>query len=160
MKKKTGNSDRLPRYTNVSSPFSAHASAADVKTKPSIVIVPSTLIHNWINEAGKFAPHLKTGYYGGQNRKTFNQYYDKYDLIITSYGLIRNDLEALKSYEFLYMILDESQVIKNPHSKTYKAVISLTAKHRLVLTGTPIENSLSDLWAQMNFLNPGPPGQF
>jgi SNF2 family DNA or RNA helicase len=136
------------------------SSAADVKTKPSIVIVPSTLIHNWINEAGKFAPHLKTGYYGGQNRKTFNQYYDKYDLIITSYGLIRNDLEALKSYEFLYVILDESQVIKNPHSKTYKAVISLTAKHRLVLTGTPIENSLSDLWAQMNFLNPGLLGNF
>jgi SNF2 family DNA or RNA helicase len=134
--------------------------AAQVKTKPSLVVVPSTLVHNWINEAGKFAPHLKTGYYGGQNRKPFHQYYERFDLIITSYGLVRNDLESIKSYEFLYIILDESQVIKNPHAKTYKAVISLTASHRLVLTGTPIENSLSDLWAQMNFLNPGLLGNF
>jgi SNF2 family DNA or RNA helicase len=134
--------------------------AAEVKTKPSIVVVPSSLVHNWINEAGRFAPQLKTGYYGGQNRKPFCYYYDRYDLIVTSYGLIRNDLEFLKSYEFLYIILDESQVIKNPHSKTYKAVISLIASHRLVLTGTPIENSLSDLWAQMNFLNPGLLGNF
>ncbi len=130
------------------------------KTKPSIVIVPSSLIHNWMNEATKFAPLLKTGFYGGQNRKSFRQYYDRYDLIVTSYGLIRNDIESLKSYDFLYIILDESQVIKNPHSKTYKAVISMAASHRLVLTGTPIENSLIDLWAQMNFLNPGLLGNY
>jgi superfamily II DNA or RNA helicase len=134
--------------------------AAEVKTKPSLVIVPSSLVHNWINEAGKFAPQLKTGYYGGQNRKSFAHYYERFDLIIASYGLVRNDLEAIKSYEFLYIILDESQVIKNPHAKTYKAVIGLTGSHRLVLTGTPIENSLSDLWAQMNFLNPGLLGNF
>jgi superfamily II DNA or RNA helicase len=134
--------------------------AADVKARPSLVIVPSTLVHNWINEAGKFAPNLKTGFYGGQNRKPFRHYYDRFDLIITSYGLVRNDLDAFKSYDFLYIILDESQVIKNPHAKTYKSVISLTASHRLVLTGTPIENSLTDLWAQMNFLNPGLLGNF
>jgi SNF2 family DNA or RNA helicase len=134
--------------------------AVQVKTKPSLVVVPSTLVHNWINEAGKFAPQLKTGYYGGQNRKPFCHYYDRFDLIITSYGLVRNDLEVIKNYEFLYIILDESQVIKNPHAKTYKAVISLGTSHRLVLTGTPIENSLIDLWAQMNFLNPGLLGNF
>jgi SNF2 family DNA or RNA helicase len=134
--------------------------AADVKAKPSLVIVPSSLVHNWINEAGKFAPNLKTGFYGGQNRKPFHHFYNRYDLIITSYGLARNDLEAIKYYDFLYIILDESQVIKNPHAKTYKSVISLNATHRLVLTGTPIENSLSDLWAQMNFLNPGLLGNF
>jgi superfamily II DNA or RNA helicase len=134
--------------------------AAEVKAKPSLIIVPSTLVHNWINEAGKFAPGLKAGYYGGQNRKAFRNYYDCFDIIITSYGLIRNDLEALKCYNFLYVILDESQVIKNPHSKTYKAVITLNASHRVVLTGTPIENSLTDLWAQMNFLNPGLLGNF
>jgi superfamily II DNA or RNA helicase len=134
--------------------------AAQVKAKPSLVIVPSTLMHNWINEAVKFAPSLKTGFYGGQNRKPFRYYYENYDLIITSYGLARNDLETLKSYEFLYIVLDESQVIKNPHAKTYKAVISLIASNRLVLTGTPIENSLTDLWAQMNFLNPGLLGNF
>ncbi len=134
--------------------------AAEVKAKPSLIIVPSTLIHNWLNEAGKFAPGLKAGYYGGQNRKAFRHYYDDYDIIITSYGLIRNDLNALKCYDFLYVILDESQVIKNPHSKTYKAVITLNTSHRIVLTGTPIENSLTDLWAQMNFLNPGLLGNF
>ena len=134
--------------------------AAEVKAKPSLIIVPSTLIHNWINEARKFAPALKAGYYGGQNRRHFRHYYESFDIIITSYGLIRNDLDALKCYDFLYIILDESQVIKNPHAKTYKAVISLNASHRVVLTGTPIENSLTDLWAQMNFLNPGLLGNF
>jgi len=128
---------------------------AMVKAKPSLVIVPSSLVHNWINETVKFAPDIKAVFYGGQNRKPFYHYYDRFDLIITSYGLVRNDLDSIKSYEFLYVILDESQVIKNPHSKTYKAVVNLTCAHRLVLTGTPIENSLTDLWAQMNFLNPG-----
>ncbi len=136
------------------------AESAPVKAKPSLIIVPSTLVHNWMNEAARFAPNLKTGSYGGQNRKPFHYYYDQYDLIITSYGLIRNDLESLKSYDFLYIILDESQVIKNPHAKTYKSVISLVSQRRLVLTGTPIENSLTDLWAQMNFLNPGLLGSF
>jgi SNF2 family DNA or RNA helicase len=136
------------------------SASAEVKAKPSLIIVPSTLVHNWINEADKFAPSLKTGFYGGQNRKKFQYYYDHFDLIISSYGLIRNDTEILKNYDFLYVILDESQVIKNPHAKTYKSVISLNALHRLVLTGTPIENSLTDLWAQMNFLNPGLLGTF
>jgi superfamily II DNA or RNA helicase len=134
--------------------------AVDIKAKPSMVIVPSTLVHNWINEAAKFAPGLKTGFYGGQNRKPFVHYYNQYDLIVSSYGLIRNDLDALKSFDFLYVILDESQIIKNPHSKTYKSVVALNASHRLVLTGTPIENSLTDLWSQMNFLNPGLLGNY
>ncbi len=134
--------------------------AADIKAKPSMIIVPSTLIHNWINEAERFAPQLKTGFYGGQNRKSFHYYYNNYDLIVTSYGLVRNDLDAIRSYEFLYLILDESQVIKNPHSKTYKAMIGLSSEHRIVLTGTPIENSLGDLWAQMNFVNPGLLGNY
>lgn len=134
--------------------------SAEVKAKPSLIIVPSTLVYNWINEAQKFAPSLKTGFYGGNNRKPFGYYYQNYDLIITSYGLVRNDAESMKCFEFLYIILDESQVIKNPHSKSYKSVITLPAAHRLVLTGTPIENSLTDLWAQMNFLNPGLLGSF
>jgi len=139
--------------------FDAH-DAVKAKAKPTLIIVPATLIHNWINETAKFAPCLKTGYYGGQNRKPFRYYYDCFDIIVTSYGLVRNDLDAFKCYDFLYLILDESQVIKNPHSKTYKAVVSLNAPHKIVLTGTPIENSLTDLWAQMNFLNPGLLGNF
>jgi superfamily II DNA or RNA helicase len=133
---------------------------APVKAKPTLIIVPSTLVHNWINEAARFSPELKTGFYGGQNRKPFQYYYERFDLIIISYGLIRNDIDSLKCYDFLYIILDESQVIKNPHSKTYKSIINLSASHRLVLTGTPIENSLTDLWSQMNFLNPGLLGSF
>lgn len=136
------------------------ADAAEVKAKPSLIIVPSTLIHNWINESQKFAPLIKTGFYGGQSRKQLGYYYDNFELIITSYGLVRNDLDLFKCFEFLYIILDESQVIKNPHSKTYKSILQLNASHRLVLTGTPIENSLTDLWAQMNFLNPGLLGSF
>lgn len=134
--------------------------AAGTKIKPSLIVVPSSLIHNWMNEAKKFVPDLKTGFYGGQNRKDFIHYHDKFDLIITSYGLVRNDVESLKHFEFLYMVLDESQIIKNPHSKTYKAVTSIKTDHKLVLTGTPIENTLTDLWAQMNFLNPGLLGSF
>ena len=78
-----------------------------------------------------------------------------YDLIITTYGTIRNDYELLANVCFNYLILDESQNIKNSGSKTYQAVCEIQAKHRLVLTGTPIENSLTDLWSQLNFLNPG-----
>lgn len=160
------NSERTKTCGPVNSRFERQLTIFDspdtslVKSKPSLIVVPSTLVHNWLNEAARFAPHLNAGFYGGQNRKPFGQYYHHFDIIVTSYGLIRNELDVLKAYEFLYVILDESQVIKNPHSKTYKAVIALNTCHRLVLTGTPIENSLNDLWAQMNFLNPGLLGSF
>jgi len=131
-----------------------------VKTMPSLIIVPSSLVNNWINEVTRFAPEIRAVYYGGQNRKPFSEYYRNYDIIITSYGHIRSDPEAFNSYEFLFVVLDESQMIKNHHSKTYKAVISLSTTNKVVLTGTPIENSLTDLWSQMNFLNPGLLGSF
>ncbi|MBN2273514.1 MAG: DEAD/DEAH box helicase [Bacteroidales bacterium] len=130
------------------------------KAKPSLVVVPTSLVHNWLNEVSRFAPGIRAGFYGGPNRKDFRYYYDALDLIVVSYGIVRNDIVALGKYSFLYIILDESQIIKNPHSKTYKAVSQLQSSQRLVLTGTPIENSLTDLWAQMNFLNPGLLGTF
>ncbi len=133
---------------------------AQGKAMPSLVVVPSTLIHNWIHEITRFVPAINAGIYGGQNRKPFRYYYNTYNLIVTSYGHVRNDFETIKSFEFLYIILDESQVVKNRHSKTYKALTMLNAMHRVVLTGTPIENSLTDLWSQMNFLNPGLLGNF
>ncbi|MFO7656404.1 MAG: DEAD/DEAH box helicase [Bacteroidales bacterium] len=126
-----------------------------MKSKPSLVVVPTSLIYNWMKEVIKFAPQLKISYYGGQNRKPLQYYYNEYEIIITSYGIIRNDIELFKKHEFLYVILDESQLVKNPLSKTYKALLQLKTEYRLALTGTPIENSLTDLWAQMNFLNPG-----
>jgi SNF2 family DNA or RNA helicase len=108
----------------------------------------------------KFVPDLKVSVFGGQHRKPLKNYYHDAEVIITSYGIVRNDLKEFKNYDFLYIVLDESQLVKNPLSKTYKALLQLKSSYRLVLTGTPIENSLVDLWSQMNFLNPGLLGSY
>jgi len=131
---------------------------APVEIQPaSLIVMPTSLVHNWANEIKKFAPSLKTyKHVGGlRNKSSIASAIKHYDLILTTYGTIRNDYEMLRDYEFNYLILDESQNIKNSASKTYKSVIEIRAKHRLVITGTPIENSLSDLWSQFNFLNHG-----
>lgn len=127
-----------------------------IPRQASLVIVPTSLVYNWYNEAKKFAPQLKVHKYIGSKRKNISSLQsmaNRYDVIITTYGTVRNDFGQLKDIFFRYLILDESQNIKNPDSKSYKAVCVLNSKHKLVLTGTPIENSLSDLWAQINFLN-------
>ncbi len=124
----------------------------------SLVVMPTSLVHNWGNELRKFAPSLKVFKYVGTQRKKssdFQNIIDQYDVILTTYGTVRNDIEMLGEHEFFYVILDESQNIKNAGSKTYQTISQLKSQHRLVLTGTPIENSLSDLWSQMNFLNKG-----
>ncbi len=124
----------------------------------SLIVLPTSLVHNWENEIRKFTPSLKVYSYVGLQRKKamdISKIAGFYDIIFTTYGTVRNDIERLVNTTFFYLILDESQYIKNPGSKTYQAVIKFKANHRLVLTGTPIENSLSDLWSQMNFLNPG-----
>ena len=124
----------------------------------SLIVMPTSLIHNWENEIKKFAPSLKVyKHVGVQRKKSLNLQgiINYYDIILTTYGTVRNDVELLKAHEFFYFILDESQYIKNSVSKTHKAISALHARFRLVLTGTPIENSLSDLWSQFNFLNKG-----
>ncbi len=123
--------------------------------KMHLIIVPTTLLFNWKKEIEKFAPHLKVLYHYGPQREQNFEHFDKYDLIITTYGTLSRDLEKIKDYKFDYVILDESQAIKNPTSLRYKAVNLLQARNRLALTGTPIENSTFDLYAQMNFVNPG-----
>ncbi len=140
--------------------FDQSENSAIMKSRPSLIVVPTSLVHNWINEIMKFIPDLKARIYGGQHRKPLKHYYDQAEVIITSYGIVRNDVEEFKTLEFLYIILDEGQLIKNPFSKTFKAIIQLKSSNRLVLTGTPIENSLTDLWSQMSFLNPGLLGSF
>lgn len=124
----------------------------------SLIVLPTSLVHNWEAEIQKFTPELKVYRHVGQQRKT-NSDLEKavlnFDVILTTYGTVRNDVDQLAKLKFFYLILDESQYVKNPLSKTYKAVMKLQGEHRLALTGTPIENSLSDLWAQMNFLNKG-----
>jgi SNF2 family DNA or RNA helicase len=119
----------------------------------SLIVMPVSLLHNWENEIHKFAPTLKVHkFFGTQRTRNFSDLLNV-DIVLASYGVVRNDVEKLSELNFKYIILDESQLIKNPDSKVYKAVIQLQSEHKLVLTGTPIENSLTDLWAQLNFLN-------
>ncbi|WP_111444086.1 DEAD/DEAH box helicase [Breznakibacter xylanolyticus] len=125
---------------------------------PSLIGMPTSLVHNWEHEIRKFAPSLKVYVYTGQQRiksKDIAKVLRHYHVVLTSYGILRNDIDYLSQVPFHHIILDESQNIKNPASKIYDAVMALQSTHKLVLTGTPIENSLSDLWAQMNFVNPG-----
>ena len=121
----------------------------------SLIIVPASLIYNWENEISKFVPELKVHIYKGIQRKKSTSYFELFDVIISSYHTIRQDIELISTFNFHYIILDESQVIKNPASMLYKSMIQLKSDYKLVLTGTPIENSLTDLWTQLNFVNPG-----
>ena len=121
----------------------------------SLLVLPTSLVFNWLNEAQKFTPDLKLLAYTGTYRDKNPDRFADYDVVLTSYGIVRLDTELLASYKFDYVILDESQAIKNPSSTTSQAVRQLRSKHRLILTGTPVENSTMDLWSQMSFINPG-----
>jgi superfamily II DNA or RNA helicase len=127
----------------------------------TLVVVPTSLLHNWRNELARFAPNLQTLIYAKDKRLRSGEadeterVFGPYQVIVISYGFLRNDIESLREYTFQLIILDESQYIKNPASQVYRAVEQLDSPHRLTLTGTPIENSLDDLWAQFNFLNKG-----
>ena len=122
---------------------------------PSLVVAPTSLLHNWLQEAHRFAPGLRVLIHSGVNREKEPAVFSDYDLVLSSYGIVRQDIEMLSAYPFHYVVLDEAQNIKNPGSKTAKAVRKLTSRHRLALTGTPVENTIMDLWSQMAFLNPG-----
>ncbi|MFK7969256.1 MAG: DEAD/DEAH box helicase [Bacteroidia bacterium] len=122
---------------------------------PALVVAPTSLLHNWQQEANRFAPALKVLIHSGNNRNKDPEHLSQYDLILSSYGIVRQDIDILSAFPFHYAVLDEAQNIKNPGSKTAKAVRKLTARHRLGLSGTPVENTIMDLWSQMAFLNPG-----
>lgn len=121
----------------------------------TLLIMPTSLVYNWEMETKKFTPGLRTLSFTGSLRKKDVSTFTAYDLIFTSYGITRLDIELLEDFYFNYVILDESQAIKNPDSNIAKAVKRLKSKHRLILTGTPLENSTMDLWSQMSFINPG-----
>jgi len=121
----------------------------------SLLVVPKSLIANWLREAERFAPGLRILEYVGNFRPKSLPVFDEHDLVLTTYGTMLRDIEFLRSYRFLYAILDESQNIKNPLAQSSKAARLINAKHRLVLTGTPVENNTFDLWSQFAFLNPG-----
>ncbi|MEM9324563.1 MAG: DEAD/DEAH box helicase [Bacteroidota bacterium] len=120
-----------------------------------LLIMPTSLIYNWEMEAKRFTPKLKVLNYTGSNRSKDHRNFARYNLVITSYGITRLDVEILKEFYFDYIVLDESQAIKNPESIISKTVRELKSRRKLILTGTPIENSTMDLWSQLSFANPG-----
>jgi len=121
----------------------------------SLVVVPRSLIFNWMQEAAKFTPGLKVLDQSGVERKREHAHFAEYDLILTTYGTLRRDATYFKDFLFDYVILDEAQAVKNSASESAKAVRLLRGKHRLAMSGTPIENHLGELWSLFDFLNPG-----
>ncbi|MDR1675072.1 MAG: DEAD/DEAH box helicase, partial [Tannerella sp.] len=124
----------------------------------SLVVAPLSLLHNWHSELKRFAPQLRTMIYAGNSRQRtqdITRTFKHCQVVITSYGTVRNDIAYLRDYPFQVVILDESQYVKNAESQSCQAVMQLSAVQRLALTGTPIENSLDDLWTQFNFINEG-----
>ncbi len=123
---------------------------------PSIVVVPKSLVFNWKQEAARFTPKLRVLDHTGHTRgKESLEHFDDYDLILTTYGTLRNDAVLFKDMRFDYVILDEAQAIKNADTASAKATRLLKGDHRLALSGTPIENHLGELWSLFEFLNPG-----
>lgn len=128
---------------------------AETTRKPStLIVVPTSLLHNWKREAARFTTLSMAEYNSNSHYKEGHpeQFFNRFHLIFISYGTMRNKLDVLRQYCFEYIVLDESQNIKNSDSLTFRSAIQLRSRHRLVLTGTPIENSLKDLWAQFHFL--------
>lgn len=127
----------------------------EVGQATSLIVMPTSLIYNWLNEAEKFAPQLKILNHTGANRSKSVDGFETYDVVFSTYGTTRIDADFLSDFPFHYIILDESQNIKNASSKSFKAIRGLRGRHKLILSGTPIENSVADLWPQMEFINPG-----
>ncbi len=123
--------------------------------RPSLLVLPRSLLVNWQRETARFTPGLTTHLHFGKDRHEGKFRFDGFDLVMTTYGTMLRDIQKLKAYQFHYAILDESQAIKNPLAKTSKAARLLESDHRLVLTGTPVQNSTFELWSQFSFLNPG-----
>ena len=124
-------------------------------SKPALVVCPTSVVFNWEAEIDKFAPGLKCLNLTGSARKDLFNRIEKSDVVVTSYALIRRDIAELKKHNFRFIILDESQNIKNYESLTAQCAKKLNAAHRIALSGTPIENRISELWSVFDFLMPG-----
>jgi superfamily II DNA or RNA helicase len=122
---------------------------------PSLIVVPRSLVFNWIQEATRFTPRLRVLDYTGPGRAALREQFNDHDLVVTTYGNMRSDIVELSQREFDYVILDEAQAIKNADSQASKAARLLRGRHRLAMSGTPIENHLGELWSIIEFLNPG-----
>ncbi len=124
-------------------------------TLSALVVCPTTLLYNWENEIKKFTPSLSYIIHHGSNRSASTQTLEPFNIIISTYGTLRSDVSLFSNLQLDYVILDESQMIKNPSSKVAKAAQLLVCKNRIALSGTPLQNNTFDLYSQMNFLNPG-----
>ena len=125
---------------------------------PTMVVCPLSVVGNWEEETHDFAPELDVHVHHGADREsgeTLVETIAAHDVIVTTYGVVRNDIETLQGITFHRVVLDEAQKIKNTDAKRTQAIRALSARHRFALTGTPVENSLSDLWSIMEFCNPG-----
>ncbi len=122
--------------------------------RPSLVVVPKSLVFNWVAEAKKFTPKLRVLNFTGKERVGLEDLAE-IDLVVTTYGTMRNDIEKLREIDFEYLILDEAQAIKNSNAQAAKAARLLKGRHRLAMSGTPIENHLGELWSLFEFINPG-----
>lgn len=133
----------------------AAAARSKQPSKSSVIVVPRSLVHNWLEEAAKFTPKLRVADFSGAARGESLPSAESTDLIVTTYGILRQDIELFAAEKFDYAILDEAQAIKNSDSQAAKASRLLQADHRLALTGTPVENRLAELWSIVEFINPG-----
>ena len=120
-----------------------------------LIVMPRSIIYNWEREAARFTPNLRLLTQIDQGRNKDTATFNQYDVVLTTYGTMLRDIELLVGYRFQYIILDESQAVKNPSAETARAARRLQGERRLSLTGTPIENSAVELWSQFAFLNPG-----
>ncbi|MFC0141217.1 DEAD/DEAH box helicase [Erwinia mallotivora] len=123
--------------------------------RPALIVVPTTLVYNWTQEAGRFAPDLRVLALTGSQRKDFYYQIEQHDVVLTTYSLLWRDQPQLLSHSYHLLILDEAQYVKNSASRASSVIRSLKARHRLCLTGTPLENHLGELWSQFDFLLPG-----
>jgi superfamily II DNA or RNA helicase len=124
-------------------------------SRPALIVVPTTLVHNWREEARRFAPGLKVLVLNGPQRKERFEQIGEHELILTTYALLWRDQKILAEHDYHLLILDEAQYVKNASTKAAQAIRGLRARHRLCLTGTPLENHLGELWSQFDFLLPG-----
>lgn len=140
--------------------FAPAADEAFLNPLNALIVLPASLVFNWQSELNKFAPHLSVYKHTGPKRHKDIRLIKRFDVVLTTYQTALRDTSFLKELQFEYIVLDESQQIKNRESKVFKALSEFQAKHKVSLSGTPIENSLSDLWSQMQFINPNLLGSY
>lgn len=135
-----------------------HEKEQSRQTKPTLLVVPTGVLRNWVHEASRFAPELRFGVLHGTNRPKHEelvQFVEDHDVIVTTYGVVTRDIEDLKNFTFEHVIADEAQAIKNPNSQASRSLRTLKSRQNIAMTGTPVENDLGELRAIMDFCNPG-----